>query len=64
MEKNNYKGNILLLLSKVPILNPVLNEALNNDIHIENFFCFAITSSEKIFLKEKGKHKGQYLYNL
>ncbi|MCM4171522.1 arginine decarboxylase [Arenibacter sp. TNZ] len=56
MEKNNYKGKYhYCYCTKSSHFKPVLNEALNNDIHIETSSAFDINIVEK--LKEKGKIK-------
>ncbi len=56
MEKNSYRGKYYYCYcTKSSHFKPVLNEALNNDIHIETSSAFDINIVEK--LKETGKIK-------
>lgn len=56
MEKNNYKGKYhYCYCTKSSHFQPVLNEVLNNDVHIETSSAYDINIVEK--LKKKGKIK-------
>ncbi len=56
IEKNNYKGKYYYCYcTKSSHFKPVLNEALNNDIHIETSSAFDINIVER--LKQTGKIK-------
>jgi len=56
MEKNNYKGKYhYCYCTKSSHFQPVLNEVLNNDVHIETSSAYDINIVEK--LKAKGKIK-------
>tara|TARA_R110000796_G_scaffold37722_4_gene95256 strand:+ start:152063 stop:153463 length:1401 start_codon:yes stop_codon:yes gene_type:complete len=56
MEKNNYKGKYhYCYCTKSSHFQPVLNEVLNNDVHIETSSAYDINIVEK--LKNKGKIK-------
>tara|TARA_R110002051_G_scaffold96710_1_gene166940 strand:- start:853 stop:2253 length:1401 start_codon:yes stop_codon:yes gene_type:complete len=56
MEKNNYKGKYhYCYCTKSSHFQPVLNEVLNNDVHIETSSAYDINIVEK--LKSKGKIK-------
>ncbi|QWX83879.1 arginine decarboxylase [Cellulophaga sp. HaHaR_3_176] len=56
MEKNDYKGKYhYCYCTKSSHFQPVLNEVLNNDVHIETSSAYDINIVEK--LKQKGKIK-------